>query len=112
MSIASVIQTALAPLNVPVAFHEYEGTKTTYITFYTYNSRGNLIADDEEQSTINSVQIDVYSKGNYGVIVKGVKELLKPYGFARLSEMELYETTTKTYRMSMSFSVSLDSEII
>ncbi|MGG1916047.1 hypothetical protein ABFY54_29020 [Priestia megaterium] len=106
MSIKSTIIETLSPL-APVAFHEYVGTETTYITFFEYNQYGSLFVDDDEKITIHSVQIDVFGKGNIETLVTQVKDALKEKGFRRISEIEMYETETKTFRKSLSFQISV-----
>ncbi|MDO7487043.1 hypothetical protein Q5O89_16870 [Peribacillus frigoritolerans] len=106
MSINSMIITALTPI-APTAFHEYTGTATTYMTFYTYNQRAGLIADDDEKTTVYSVQLDIFGKGNIETVAQQAKQALKALGFARTSEIEMYESTTKTFRKSISLRVSI-----
>lgn len=106
MSIKSLIISTLEPL-APVAFHEYTGTESTYITFFEYNQRGDLFVDNEEQITLHSIQIDIFSKGNIETLTTQVKEALKEKGFRRMSEMEMYESETKTFRKSLSFQISV-----
>ncbi len=86
MSINSLIINALKSI-VPIGFHQYTGSSTTYATFFTYNQSGGLIADDDEKTTVYSVQVDIYSKGNLETLAKDVKTALKPYGFRRTSEI-------------------------
>lgn len=109
MSINSLIINTLSPI-APIGFHQYTGSSSTYMTFFTYNQRGGLIADDDEQTTVYSVQLDIFGKGNIETIAKEVKQALKPYGFKRTSETEMFNTTTKVYRKLLSFSVSLETE--
>ena len=109
MSLNSTIINALKPF-APVSFHNYTGTATTYITFFTYHQGTNLTADDEEKSTRFNVQIDVFSKGNLETLVENVKDALKPYGFRRITEVEMFEVNTKTYRKMLNFSVAIDTD--
>ncbi|MCP3025997.1 hypothetical protein [Halobacillus sp. A5] len=102
MSMNSIIINALKPY-APVAFHHYTGTETTYITFFTYNERSGLIADDDEVSTVYSIQVDIHSKGNLETLEEQVKEALKKHGFRRTWAMEVFNIETKTYRKNMSF---------
>ena len=107
MSINKLVIDTLKPLGAPVAFQEYTGTETTYITFFEYNQRGDLFADNEEQTTIHSIQIDVFSKSNYETLVEQVKQNLKAQGFIRTSEMDLYESNLKLFRKTISFQAIL-----
>ncbi|WP_101844215.1 hypothetical protein [Halobacillus sp. Marseille-P3879] len=109
MSVNSTIINALKPY-APVAFHHYTGSETTYITFFTYNERSGLIADDDEKSTIYSIQVDLYSKGNLETLEQQVKDALKEHGFRRTWAMELYDISTKTYRKNLSFRLNKQVE--
>jgi hypothetical protein len=104
MNLNNLIIDTLKPLGVPVAFQTYSGTATTYITFFFYNSKGELFADDEEIETGFYIQVDVWSKGDYTSIVQQVKDLLKEAGFRRTTETDLYEPDTKIYHKVLRFS--------
>jgi hypothetical protein len=103
MSLNSLIISTLDPTNVPVSFQKYTGTATTYITFFEYNQQGALFADDTEQRTQCSVQVDIWSTGNYGALVDQVRSLLTNAEFTRNSEGELYEDGTKVFHRWMRF---------
>lgn len=106
MSLNSMIIDALSPI-APVDFHFYDGSESTYMTFFTYNQRAGLIADDDEVSTVYSIQLDIYGKGNIENIAQQAKQALKAIGFARTSEIEMYESETQTYRKSISLTTSI-----
>lgn len=97
MSINSLIISTLSPLNIPVKLLNYSGNETTYITFFEFNQMAHINADDEEQSTRYSIQIDIFSEGNYMNIVKQTKDLLKSVGFIRTSEAEEYDPSSGRY---------------
>lgn len=104
-----VIEKALKPI-APVAFHHYSGSDATYITYFTYNERQGIISDDDELTTIYGVQVDVNTKGNIEKLVRDTKKAMKNVGFARTSEIEMYNKDTKTYRKSIFFRTQLESE--
>lgn len=106
MSLNSLIINTLNPLGVPVRFHtllEEDGNPDTYITFFEYNQRGHLYGDDIELKSSHSVQVDVWSLGNYLDLVKQVKEKLKEIGFTRTFETDIYESETGTYHKVLRF---------
>lgn len=103
MNLNSLVISTLAPTSVPVNFQTYTGNATTYITFFEYNQQGALFADDTEQRTQYSVQVDVWSKGNYKNVVEQVRDLMINAGFIRNSEGELYENDTKTFHKYFRF---------
>ena len=103
MSLNSLIISTLAPTNVPVVFQKYTGALSTHITFFEYNQQGALFADDAEKRTRHSVQVDVWSTGNYGNLVEQVRTLLTNAGFTRNSETEFYEDDLKTFHKVIRF---------
>lgn len=103
MNLNSLVISTLASTGIPVSFQVYKGNATTYITFFEYNQQGALFADDTEQRTQYSVQVDVWSKGNYKNVVEQVRELMTSAGFTRNSEGELYENDTKTFHKYFRF---------
>jgi len=106
MSINQTIISTISPI-CPVAFHEYTGKETTYITFFSSGQSSGLNADNEELITSHTVHMSFYSKGNINSLVTQTKALLKPYGFKRISEIESFNPETKTYQKSLSFSISI-----
>lgn len=103
MSINKIIREALLPLKVPVMYMTYTGAETTYITFFRYNERGALQADDTERLTRYSVQVDVWGKGDIEVLTESVKNQLQAIGFVRISFFEDYEKETKIYHKAYRF---------
>lgn len=103
MSINKIIRDALLPLGVPVMYMTYTGTATTYITFFRYNERGALQADDKEQLTRYSVQVDIWGKGDIESLTESVKDQLQAIGFVRNSYFEDFEKETKTYHKAYRF---------
>lgn len=97
MNLNNLIISTLAPTSVPVAFQKYSGIDTTYITFFAYNEQGVLFGDDMELNTRYSVQVDIWSKGDYTDLVNQTKELLIAAGFTRNSGTEFFEMDTKIY---------------
>lgn len=110
MSLNKLIIDTLKPIGIPVALLTYTGTATTYITFFQYNEMGVVFAEDSEQETRHSIQIDVWSKGNYVDVVKQVKKLLKEIGFLRVNVHEFYEDDTKIFHKVLQFYYDDQSE--
>ena len=97
MNLNSFIISTLAPTNVPVRWLKYTGALTTYITFFGYNEQGVLFGDDMELNTRYSIQVDIWSLGDYTDLAKQTKELLIAAGFVRNSANEFYENDTKIH---------------
>ncbi|MBP3038064.1 hypothetical protein J9303_00895 [Bacillaceae bacterium Marseille-Q3522] len=103
MSLNNLIESTLEPIGIPVSFQTYPGEETTYITYFEYNQRGALFAEDEEKRTAYSIQVDVWSQVDYTDVVKQVKSKLKATGFIRQYEGEIYEDETETYHKILRF---------
>lgn len=103
MSVNKLIMDTLEPLNVPVSSGVYNQTADTYVVFLEYRQGAWLTADDEEKQTEHLFQVDVFSKGNYLSLVKGLKDLLKEIGFRRTFETETYEEEMKRFRKTLRF---------
>lgn len=101
--INALIINTLKPLNIPVGFQKYSGKEDTYITFHEYIASGESFEDDEEIFTGHYIQVDVWSKTSYEVLVKNIKKLLKEKGFKRLNEVDLYEKNTGLYHKGIRF---------
>lgn len=93
----------LTHLGVPVAFLAYNGTKSTYMTFFCYNEQGEEWAEDSEVATGYSVQIDIWSKSDYTTLEAQVQTAMLDAGFKRTSAQDFYETDTKIYHKAMRF---------
>ncbi|MGM7635635.1 tail completion protein gp17 [Bacillus sp. Hm123] len=95
---------ALKDIGAPVAFQEYTGPAVpVYVTFFFYNEMGTEFVEDEEAATSYSLQVDVWSNGNYKSVVKSVKDSLKSVGFMRVFATDLYEKDTKIYHKVLRF---------
>jgi hypothetical protein len=103
MSLNSLIIQTLAPTGVPVDFHKYSGSSSTYITFFEINDQGILYADDLEKRSNHSIQVKVTSKGNITGLVKQVHDLMTAAGFIKRNYFDQYENETETYHKVMRF---------
>lgn len=110
MKINELIINTLKPLNVPITFASYNQTADTYVVFLEYNQASFLQADDEEYRTVHYYQVDVFSKTNYGNLVKNIKNKLNTVGFRRMFESETYEEEMKRYRKILRFSYISEEE--
>jgi len=97
MNINALIISTLTPLGIPVSFQTYTGTETTYITFFKYLEDVESYANNKETSLVYYIQVDVWSKGNYSVLVESVLEALKQAGFTRNYVTETYENDIKLF---------------
>lgn len=109
--INKLIINTLKPLSVPVCFQKYTGKANTYITFHEYIESGEFFEEDEEVFTGHYIQVDVWSKDDYTVLAKSIKDLLQTVGFKRLDEADLYEKDTDLYHKGIRFFYLEEKEV-
>lgn len=103
MTINQLVLNALKTLGVPVQKLVYTGTQSTYITYFFYNERGILTADDAEEMARHSIQVDVWGKGDIESLAESVKEKMIAIGCSRVGFFEDYEKDTKLYHKAYRF---------
>ena len=101
--INKMVMEALLPLNLPVSFQKYSGKAAVYITFHEYLQSGESFEDDNEAFTGHYIQVDLWSKTDYGTIADDIKRIMRESGFRRLDEADLYEPDTGIYHKGIRF---------
>lgn len=91
-------------VSVPTAHLKYKGKGTTFVVWTITLERSVLSADDEVLYSIVSVDVDVYSKGNYLSVITEIKRLMKNNGWLWVEDsVEMYEDDTGLYHKAISF---------
>lgn len=93
---------ALESLEIDVAFEDYDGSDDTYIRFF-FLPPVPFDTDDDEHYTTHYVQLDLFTKWNYGQLTKQIKQKMKQAGFKRNFEDQRYEKETKLYHKILRF---------
>lgn len=91
---------------IPIAFLHYEGHGEPYITYQQIDAANSLSGDDDLIGYVDYYDFDIYSKGNYMMIIERVKELLKQNGFVwqpSRSSADMFETETGYYHKTLNF---------
>lgn len=104
----NLIISTLAPTNVPVDYRVYKGMETTYITFFEVVDVPKLHADDELKRTQKTIQIDVWTQGNFVLLVSQVKQLLKEVGFSFSSGRDVSENDKQEFHYALTYNYSVD----
>ena len=95
---------SIAGDEVPVAHLKYKGTSKKYITWTITSEAPALFANDEVLYSICSLDIDVFSEGNYLDIIKEIKRKMKNNEWVWTEDSEeMYEEDTKLYHKTCSF---------
>ena len=103
MNIHKLIHDTLTPLNVPVNLQTYSGKAPMYITYHVYDEMGEEWAENEEIATGYYIQVDVWSAGDYLILVDNVKAAMKAAGFKRDYAQDFYENDTKIFHKAIRF---------
>ena len=89
---------------VPTAHIRYNGKETTYIIWTITGDEPVLSGDDEQLYSIVSVDVDIFSKGNYKSVQKEVKKVMKTNDWLWTGDSpETFEEDTELYHITASF---------
>jgi len=110
--INKLIIDTLKPMGVPIGFQKYSGKSNSYITFHEYLASGEEFEEDQESLTGHHIQVDVWSKEDYGILVKNIKVRLLETGFKRIDEADFYEPDTGLYHKGMRFFYLEEQEVV
>jgi len=91
-------------VSIPIAFIKYFGKLETYITYQSIGNNPALASDDVITNSKDTIDIDVYTKGNYLKIIKEIKKLMLANDFVWAGDSpDMYETDTGFYHKTISF---------
>lgn len=89
---------------IPVAHLNYKGSSKKYVTWTITGEAPALSANDEVLCSICSLDIDIFSEGNYLDIEKEIKQKMKNNEWVWVEDSaEMYEEDTKLYHKTISF---------
>lgn len=105
MNLKAIIKTALIPIGLPIAYLNYNGSETAYVTYFRYNEQGEEWAENEQISTCSYYQIDIWKKisdtTDIDLVEEQVKEALKSVGFMGFIAQDLYENDAKIFHTAI-----------
>lgn len=89
---------------IPVSHLRYKGKSKRFITWTMLEETPILSANDEPLYSVCSVDIDIFSNGNYLDIIKEIKIRMKNNGWVWTGDSpEMYEEDTELYHKTCSF---------
>lgn len=89
---------------VPFAHLRYKGKSKRFVTWTMINEVPRLSANDEPLYSVCSVDIDIFSDGNYLDIIKEIKNKMKNNEWVWTGDSpEMYEEDTGLYHKTCSF---------
>lgn len=86
-----------------VYFVHATNAKTPYLEYQIIGEYGEAYAENKEVATNYTVQVDIFSVGDYTSLENKVKEKMIKAGFNRANGADLYEQETKLYHKAMRF---------
>ena len=89
---------------IPVAHLRYKGDSKKFVTWTVLEETPRLSANDEVLYSVGSVDIDVFSDGNYLDIIKEIKNKMKLNEWVWVGDSpEMYEEDTGLYHRTCTF---------
>ena len=89
---------------IPVAHMRYKGKSKSFVTWTITGEAPALSANDEDLCSICSVDVDIFSDGNYLDIEKQIKQKMKNNDWIWVEDSEeMYEEDTGFYHKTISF---------
>jgi hypothetical protein len=89
---------------IPIAHLRYKGNSRKYVTWTITGETPALSANDDDLCSICSVDVDIFSEGNYLDIKKEIKQKMKNNDWVWVEDSEeMYEEDTGLYHQTCSF---------
>ncbi len=93
----------LEPLEVEVGFIYVEGNPKKYITFDIYSISPCDFSEDDNESKLYKIQVDIFSIDDLTDLDNEVQSLMKENGFKLVDEAIMYEKETKLYHKGIRY---------
>lgn len=99
MNINELVIDTLRPIGLDVRYRVYSGSNSTYITFFEMNNIDDDYSDEENETEVHSIQIDLWSSKDTTELKKKIKQTLKS-NFVDVTYKDLYEPDTKIFHIA------------
>lgn len=80
-----------------------DNVSAPYVEYEILSEQGYVYSENDEVETHYSIQIDVYTKGDYTEIVKVIKDIMKENEFRREFGGSLYEDKSRLFHYVLRF---------
>ena len=91
-------------IQIPIAHLRYKGKSKRFVTWTITGEEPALAANDEDLCSICSLDVDIFSDGNYLDIEKQIKKIMKNNDWVWVEDSaEMYEEDTEIYHKTISF---------
>lgn len=100
MGADEILMQTLEGLGYPVERLLYRGKADTYFTFQCVISAATAYCDDDSEAEEITFRIDLFTRYNFGQLLRRTKQALKAAGFYGIGvEAEVYEENTKFFHV-------------
>ena len=90
--------------DIPVSHLLYKGSSKAFVTWTITGETPALSANDDDLCSICSVDVDIFSDGNYLDIKREIKKKMKNNDWVWVEDSEeMYEEDTRLYHQTCSF---------
>ena len=90
--------------SIPVHHLRYKGKEKTFIIWTIISEVPSLTGDDEDLYSVISVDIHIYSEGNYLDIIKEIKKIMKENEWLWVEDSsEMFEEDAELYHKTITF---------
>ncbi len=90
--------------SVPCAHLRYNGKARTYVVWTIIGNSGEIYADDELLYSAVTVDVDVFSEGNYVDVITEIKKIMKDNEWIWVEDSaEMFEEDTGLYHKTITF---------
>ena len=91
-------------VKIPIGFIKYFGKEETYLTYQSAGNDPSMASDDQIKYSEDTIDIDIYTKGNYLNIMKEIKNKMLANDYVWDGDSpDMYEQDTGYYHKTTSF---------
>ena len=87
--------------------HANSPNKSLYVEYEIVGEYGDEYSENKEDYTYYTVQVDIFSTGDYTEVERVIKKNMIAAGFNRDMSADMYEKDTGLYHCAMRFNISL-----
>lgn len=93
----------LQPLKLPIKnLISTDNNVPTYLTFSIISINDDTYSDDENETIVTTIQLNLFTKKNYTELKRQIRDLLKSK-YWDINITELYETQSKIFHIVFTF---------
>lgn len=99
-----LLKSIFKDFEIPVEYLTYKGKKKTYATYTFTGDTPALFGDNKELGSVISIDIDIFSEGNFIAIENKIRKVMEDNDFIRTGcSPDMYEEDTGLYHKTIEF---------